>query len=313
MNNETLFQIGHHRPVYLWAGQATVRMNRLKFMDTPVDEWVHEEAHGPIGAQRLVQETACNWAYLMYNWGFPPEIEQADWKDFQKAVGVYHSEGVKVFGYVQSSNCVYDGSFKEKDWYALDPQGKPFHYYTGRYMTCWKHPDWLAHLREIVCGIVESDADGIFFDNPWYGTDPMRFLGAWMGSAGCYCAICRLSYREYSGAEIPTRVSPNTDESSQHYLRWRAGQVTQTLTELSTYARRLNPNILISANDYDPVMRPSYLVYGVDLAALAKVQDVVMIEDFALPRWEGDLLINNALTLRTAKALIGDISPCTIG
>lgn len=306
------FIVGNHRPIYLWAGHATVRMNRLKFMDAPVDEWVHKEAHEATGALRIAQEAACNWAYLMYDWGFPPEIEQADWEDFKRAVQVYHDEGIKVFGYVQSSNCVYSGSFTKMDWYALDPQGKPFHYYTGRFMTCWSHPAWLMHLREIVQGIVQAGADGVFFDNPWYGTDPMHFLGAWMGSAGCYCDQCRIVYKEFSGTEIPNRIAPGIDESSRRYIRWRADQVTQTLTELFSYARSLNPNIVISVNDYDPVMRPSYLVYGIDLPALAQVQDVVMIEDFALPRWEGDLLINNALTLRTAQALIGDTPLSTI-
>jgi hypothetical protein len=306
------FAIGHHRPVYLWAGPATVRMNRLKFMDAPVDEKVHEEAHQRVGAQRMAQEAGCNWAYLMYDWGFPPEIEHADWEDFKQAVKIYQAEGIRVFGYVQSSNCVYQGSYVDKDWYALDPQGKQFHYYTGRYMTCWSHPEWREHLRKIVKGIVQAGADGVFFDNPWHGTDPMHFLGAWMGSAGCYCQRCQAAYREFSGAEIPTRISPSTDKSSQIYLRWRAEQVTQTLAELSEYARSLKPEIFISVNDYDAVMRPSYLVYGVDLPALAQVQDVVMIEDFALPRWEGGMLINNALTLRTARALIGDKPLSTI-
>ena len=84
MKDENWFKIGHHRPVYLWAGQATVRMNRLKFMDAPVDELVHGEAHQQIGARRMAQEAGCNWAYLMYDWGFPPEIEQVDWEDFRQ-------------------------------------------------------------------------------------------------------------------------------------------------------------------------------------------------------------------------------------
>jgi len=299
------FAIGHHRPVYLWAGQATVRMNHLKFMDTPVDELAHEQAHQQIGAQRIAEEAGCNWAYLMYDWGFPPEIERLDWADFQRAVEIYHAEGIKVLGYVQSSNCVFEGSYQEKDWYALDPQGNYFHYYTGRYMVCWSHPEWLEHLRQMVHGIVHADADGIFFDNPWNGTDPMHFLGAWMGVAGCHCERCRSAYWRARGAEIPKRIVPSTDRASREYLRWRAAQVTQTLAELFAYARSLNPDIFISVNDYDAVMRPSFLVYGIDLLALSKIQDVVMIEDFALPRWEGNLLVNNALTLRTARALIG--------
>ncbi len=50
------FDIGNHRPVYLWAGPGTVRMNQLKFIDAPVDVFVHEEAHTQVGAQRMAKE-----------------------------------------------------------------------------------------------------------------------------------------------------------------------------------------------------------------------------------------------------------------
>ena len=40
-----VLQPPYHRPVYLWAGPGTVRMNRLKFMGARVDEEVHREAH----------------------------------------------------------------------------------------------------------------------------------------------------------------------------------------------------------------------------------------------------------------------------
>jgi hypothetical protein len=302
------FAVGRHRPVYLWAGPGTIRMNRLKFMGAPVDEAVHHEAHTPVGARRMVEEAGFNWIYLTYNWGFPPEVEEEDWQAFRDAVAVYQRAGAQVFGYVQTSNYVYDGSFIERDWAAQDPRGRPFYYYTGRYMTCWRHPEWRAHLREIVRGIVAAGSDGVFFDNPWHGAQPLHFGGAWMGPAGCYCPNCRAAFQQATGLEIPTSLTPATDEVSRRYLRWRVRHVTETLAELADFARSLNQEVVISANDFDAVMRPSTLAYGIDLTALAGVQDVMMIEDFGLPRWEaeGALLVNNALTLRTARALIGD-------
>ena len=123
---EASFAVGLHRPVYFWAGPSTVRMNRLKFMDAPVNEAIHLAAH--------THETACtlaragfNWAYLMYNWGFPPEQESEQWAGFGRAVGAFHAAGIRVFGYVQLSNCVYAGSHRQKDWYALDRWGRPIH------------------------------------------------------------------------------------------------------------------------------------------------------------------------------------------
>ena len=48
------FQVGSYRPIYLWGGPGTIRMNRLKFMDVPVDEFAHHEVHGPEGAHRVI-------------------------------------------------------------------------------------------------------------------------------------------------------------------------------------------------------------------------------------------------------------------
>lgn len=283
-------------------------MNRLKFLDARVDEAVHHEVHQAAGARKVGREAGCNWAYLSYDWGFPPEVEQEDWEDFRRAVPAYHAEGVRVFGYIQTSNCVYAGSYRDKDWYALDRSGRPFYYYTGRYMVCWLHPEWRAHLRAMVQEVVEAGADGVFFDNPWHGSQPFYVGRTWLGTAGCYCARCREAFTRETGQAIPAAVAPETDEVSRRYLSWRAGIVTQTLAELAEHARRLRPDVVVSANDFDAVMRPSYLIYGIDLAALAGVQDVMMIEDYGLPNWNGVHLVNNALTLRTARAL-SDATP----
>ena len=304
--------VGLHRPVYMWAGPGTIRMNRLKFMGAPVDEFVHEEAHRSAGARRMAQGAGFNWAYLTYDWGFPPEVEQEDRNAFRQAVKTYHAEGLHVFGYIQTSNCVYSGTYLQKDWYALDRLGRLVYYYTGRYMTCWLHPEWREHLREMTRGVIEAGADGVFFDNPWHGSQPLLFWGTWMGSAGCACPRCRKAFRATSGLEIPDDINPERDEVSRCYLEWRAGQVTHAIGELRDYAHSLKADVLVSVNDFDAVMRPSYLVYGIDLKGLASAQDVLMIEDYGLPRWQREeppqpaLLINNALTLRIALALAGN-------
>lgn len=318
-SNKYSYQVGMHRPVYLWAGPGTVRMNRLKFMNSLVDVRVHMEAHTPTGAERMAWEAGFNWAYLTYDWGFPPEIAQEDWAEFQQAARVYQAAGMRVFGYIQASNCVGTGSYAGKDWYARDPKGRPFPYYTGRWMTCWSSPEWLDHLREMVRGVVEAGSDGVFFDNIWHGMQPLHVSGAWLGGSGCYCSRCQSAYFQDTGLRIPKRIAPDQDPSSKEYLKWRAGQVTSTLSELAWYARSLNPEIQISANNFDAVMRPSYLIYGIDLPALAEIQDVMMIEDYGLPRWElpekkneTPRLVNNALTLHNAVALAGETPVTTL-
>jgi hypothetical protein len=303
------FALGPYRPIYLWGGPGTIRMNRLKFMDVPVDESIHLTAHTPEGADRIVNGLRCNWVHLMYDWGFPPEVEAEDWQDFARAASAYHAAGTEVFAYIQTSNCVYAGTFRDEDWYARDPRGSRITYFTysGRYMACLAHPAWKQHLQDLVRGAIERGADGIFFDNLFQGDQPLSLLGTWLGAAGCHCPRCQEQYLAATGEPIPAHFRPE-DPGCTRYLRWRAGQVTHLLAELAAYARHLQPGTPISANDFDPILRNSYLVYGIDLQALAQVQDITMIENFGLPRWEArprPRLANNALTLRTARALVG--------
>ena len=301
------FEIGKYRPIYLWGGPGTIRMNRVKFMNYPVDEDAHLAVHEGEAARVVVEEMDCNWVHLMYDWGFPPEIEEEDWEDFRKGAEAYHRLGSPVFAYIQSSNCVYAGSFLEKDWYARDAKGKKVYYYSGRYMVDWTHPEWVQHLKDLAKGALERGADGIFFDNLWYGEEPNHLMGAWLGGAGCHCDRCQAIYRKASGKALPRKILPGQDDVAD-YLRWRAGQVTATLQELADYVHSIKPDAPISANDFDVTMRNSPLIYGLDVEALANIQDLIMVEDFALPRWDRGpkpRLANNALTIHNTQALIG--------
>ena len=302
------FKLGKYRPIYLWGGPGTIRMNKVKFMDYPVDEVAHNEVHTPSGAGVVVEDLRCNWVHLMYDWGFPPEVEHEDWEDFCKGAEAYHQLGSPVFAYIQTSNCVYSGSFVEKDWYALSSKGEKIYYYSGRYMTDWTHPEWIQHLKDLARGALERGADGIFFDNMWYGEEPNGLMGAWLGGAGCYCDRCRSLYREETGQEIPEKIFPDREEVAD-YLRWRANRVTAVMQELADFIHTLDPNVPISANDYDVTMRNSYLTYGIDVEALSKVHDIIMVENFALPRWDEapkPRLANNALTIRNTRAFVRD-------
>lgn len=302
------FMIGQYRPIYLWGGPGTIRMNKVKFMDYPVDEAAHLEVHTAPVADLVLNDLYCNWVHLMYDWGFPPEVEAEDWEDFRQGAVAYHQLGSPVFAYIQTSNCVYSGSFIEKDWYARNSKGKKIYYYSGRYMTDWTHPEWIQHLKDLAQGALERGADGIFFDNLWYGEEPNGLMGAWLGGAGCYCDRCRGLYRAETGQELPERIFPDREEVAA-YLRWRSGRVTATMQELADFIHALKPDAPISANDYDVTMRNSTLVYGIDVEALAKIQDVIMVENFALPRWDvkpQPRLANNALTIRNTRAFVKD-------
>ena len=307
-SNDNPFKISAYRPIYLWGGPGTIRMNRLKFLDIDVDEAAHLEVHTPEGADRVLNDLSCNWVHLMFNWGFPPEIEIEDWTSFERGAQVYHEHGLQVFAYIQTSNCVYDGSFMDKDWYALDPKGKKITYFAfeGRYMACLANPDWKQHLKDLIQGAIQRGADGIFFDNMFQGAMTVSMFDTFIGAVGCHCQICQQGYQHHTGQSIPKQINSG-DPIIALYLRWRADQVTSLIRELAQFADQLQPGTPISGNDYNLMTANSYLLHGIDLEALAKVQDVTMIENFALPDWTDDpapKLANNALNIRTARELV---------
>ncbi len=105
----------------------------------------------------------------------------------------------------------------------------------------------------------------------------------------------------------PRKVFPANQEVAD-YIRWRANRVTDTIRELADFIHVIKPDAPISANDYDVTMRNSFLIYGLDVEGLSKIQDVIMVENFALPRWDEvpePRLANNALTIRNTRFLSG--------
>lgn len=303
MHNSTNFRIGNYRPIYLWAGPGTIRMNKLKFMQVDVDENIHLEAHQSTGADLVVNGLYQNWIHLTYSWGFPPEVEQEDWQSFEDASYEYHKQGAKVFAYIQSSNCVYSGSFKDKDWYAITPKGKKVYYYSGRYMTCFQNNDWINYLKERIQDAIRRGADGIFFDNLWYGLQPNALFNTWLGASGCFCTACQEKYQQDTGKPMPTVMDLQKKEVLD-YIEWRSQNMTLVIQQLTDFARSKKSDVIISANDYDPVMRPVKLIFGIDFQPLANIQDVTMIENFALPKWEENhpnILVNNTLTVRNTQ------------
>ena len=306
MHDISQFRIGNYRPIYLWAGPGTIRMNKLKFMGVNVDEQVHFSAHQTDSVNIVVDSLYQNWIHLTYSWGFPPEIELEDWESFELATQEYHRRNTKVFAYIQSSNCVYSGSFQNKNWYAMTPNGKKVFYYSGRFMTCFQQQEWLNYLKERISDAINRGADGIFFDNLWYGLQPNSLFNTWLGGAGCYCKTCQATYYSETGSKLPTFIDLKETDSIK-YIEWRSQKMTQIIEELSIFSRSLKPDVVISANDYDPIMRPVKLIFGIDFEPLAKIQDVTMIENFALPKWQTEpvkILVNNALTIRNTQPFL---------
>lgn len=296
------WRVGEIRPVYFWAGRGSARFQQLKFAGARVAEREHVEGVGPDGIDRLV-EAGFNWAFLSANWGFPPEIESEDWEEFGRAARTAHDRGLRVFAYVQGSNAFATGSYRDRDWYALTPEGRRIPYYSGRFMTCLHSTEWLAEVRERIDRLIDAGADGIYFDNLWMGATPWILGTAYGGFAGCFCARCRAAYRAASGSSIPRRIDPD-DRRTVGYLRWRADVVTRRLREWTRHCRHGGTDTFVVANACAAVMRDAFTLFGIDYADWSEFLDAVLVEDVSLPSFRPARIGRTRLTQAavTAKA-----------
>ena len=293
------------RGVYLWAGAATVDLHNVKFPDRAVDRVAHAQAHSAEAAQ-LLAERGINWAFLSMNWGFPPELEAAHWAEFGQATRTYHAAGIRVIGYVQASNCVAAGSYADRDWYALSFAGRHIPYFRNRLMTCWNHSGWLEEVGRHAERVIELGGDGVFFDNLWMGATPWMLGAAAGGFAGCACMRCRLEFERSSGTPLPRRI--DADQVSAAYLEWRARIVAQRLRDWAVRVRGADDGALVLANNCDAVLRDTSTLFGQCLGDLAPLQDALLVENIAMPRYDARRrrLVANALPLKAVRAVAGD-------
>lgn len=292
------------RAMMLWGGSGTTRMLRVKFPSKGIDDKTHEFAHSIEAAER-VAEIGFNWVFLAYNWGFPPEVEEQDWASFQSTLHHFHNAGIKVIGYIQTSNCVLQGSYEHKDWYAEDADGRKIPFYGKRFFTSLAHAGWLGEVRDRVRKLVDTGADGIYFDNPWQGGIGIDIAEMPLGFIGSYDIHSQNAYgAAFNGARIP-RVLDVHDAQTQQYLRWRAQLAVAAVRDWSQTARDIKPDIFIIANNFDAIVRNSYVEMGMDLEGLADVQDAVMVENFSLPRiQDDDSVIANAITINATQVRV---------
>lgn len=293
------------RGVYLWAGSATVALQQAKFPDRPVDLEQHLHAHSAQAARRLA-ERGVNVVFLSMNWGFPPEREQAHWQEFAEAVRAYREAGIATLGYVQSSNCLAEGSYAENDWYALDSAGRRISYFRNRLMTCWTSEAWNREVVAHAHRAIDAGADGVYFDNLWMGATPWTLGGRPGGFAGCACDRCARAFREHAEHDPPRRLGPNGVAS--RFLDWRADRVASCFADWASAVRSRNPYAVVLANNCDVVLRDTRSLFGLDPQLLAPHQDALLIENVAVPRFNAArrTLVTNALTLKAMRALVPD-------
>jgi hypothetical protein len=203
-------------------------------------------------------------------------------------------------------NCLAEGSYATNAWYARDPAGRRISYFQKRLMTCWSDPSWAAEVERHAERAIAAGAQGVFFDNIWMGATPWMLGGQVGGFAGCCCARCCSEL----ATEVPARLHENG--AAAEYLAWRARRVRSRVQQWAEHVRSVNPEAVVLLNNCDIILRDTRSLFGLDPKELASLQDALLIENVAVPRWASGRLVTNALTIKAVRALIPDAQPLTV-
>ncbi|MEW6201974.1 MAG: hypothetical protein AB1546_08360 [bacterium] len=300
---KNLVELGEFRSIHFWEGPSLVRMTKVKFPGQPINEQAILKAHTQKGIEHLL-ELHTNYVFAMFNWGFPPEAEAEDWDSYEEFTRLLHDSGLLSIAYIQPSNCVADGSFADRQWYALRPDGRRARYASpGRFMTCWTSEEWLDYVEKMVREAAKRGADGYFFDNVAFGAVPGFIGGKWFGAAGCHCDRCQILFLEHAAARnqrlkrIPTSANLNS-LAFRLYAEWRADVVTRCLQRWYSVARQLNPETIITSNSACISQLNSFVLFGVDLQEIVKMQEVILVENHNLSRLDRTGLTYDAPTFK---------------
>ena len=169
-------------------------------------------------------------------------------------------------------------------WLQQDRDGKTLpSWYGGDYQpACMNNPDWRAYEQFIVRRQIEAGFDGIFFDNPT------------VHPQGCYCRYCMTEFALFlarEGGNVPA-AAPNSQESLRQlaadqpkdFMRFRCTIAANFMAEIRSYARALNPDVLITCNNSlnsPEAFFSQCRTYGYNIFEMSKVEDLVVVEDMS--------------------------------
>lgn len=278
-------KVAEHFPIYFWAGEATIRMNLLKY-DRPINKKAHTEAYQEVGIERL-KEMKITTVHAMLNWGFAPEIEKSDWKDFENFTRLCHENGLEVFAYIQSSNLVHKEWFdkhpQSRKWTRCDKEGNYLTYgeFKKRYFCCYAVPEWVEEVKKMVKLALSYKADGIFLDNI-------------LSNPHCYCSTCEEEFKKYligKGMEPVEARMINEDLNDpcwREWARFRSEVLVNFYEEIRATIDEVNPCIPLTSNTNNIILFNMIVTKGISSGRIFQIQDSSLIENEAFPRLRED-------------------------
>ncbi|HEY3840619.1 MAG TPA: hypothetical protein VGL72_28800 [Bryobacteraceae bacterium] len=247
--------------------------------------------------------------------GFGMAAEMPEMRDSIKAAAFAHSLGMRVDLYIQWNTLMYETFFAEepraKDWVQRDAVGRPIMLTYGfqqsyRYRPCFKNQDYLDYLKKIVrFAVQEAKTDFIHFDNFDLNAEP----------DSCHCPWCVKGLRDHIKAKYtpeqrierfgfsnvdyvnppewnaqnpPAKMQIIFDPMIQEWIDFRCQLMTDALRQMASYAKSMNPEVVIEVNPHGITGGNRAWEAGLDHARFLPLTEVFWTEERNQPGVESD-------------------------
>lgn len=238
--------------------------------------------------------------------------EKSEMEDARRAAEIAHGLGMRVDSYIQWNTLMYETFFVEepraKDWIQRDSLGRPilltYGYQQGfRYKPCFSSSEYINYLKKVVrFAIEEVKTDLLHFDNFDQNPEP----------ESCRCHRCVRDFRdflrskytperrkerfgfdnvdyvnppEWNTGNPPQKLEIIYDPVIQEWIDFRCQQMADWLKEIATFAKSLNPEVVVEVNPHGITGGNRAWETGLDHARFLKYTEVFWTEEENRPNY----------------------------
>lgn len=300
------------KPLYWswWGWEPLDHYRRVGSVAGAVDgsaDWL-EAWYNRLHTEDLVQEMAAlgvNLAVTHFFKGFGLMHERNEHERVRQLIRHAHRSGVRVLGYCQSRSLYYETFLAERgeasDWVQRDAHGEARtwggSYY--RWAPCVMSQGFRDYMKEVVrVGLEDVGLDGFHFDNDY--------------AQPCYCKNCEQAFRLWLAERFPDprdrfglasfdhvrqprqRQQPAVirDPLERAWVRFRCEALGEYHEELTTFARTIRPNLILTGNPAYPRRPHSAYENSVWAPLLGRHLDLLFAENGNYPGVHDGALIS---------------------
>jgi hypothetical protein len=247
--------------------------------------------------------------------GFGMAAETPGMEQTKHTAEIAHRLGLKVDTYVQWNSMMYETFFAEepraRNWIQRDAGGLPILLTYGyqqsyRYRPCFANQEYLDYLKKVVRYAVEEvRTDFIHFDNFDLNPEP----------DSCHCDACTRGFRAYLNRKYapaqrrerfgfenvdfvnppqwnwqnpPSRMQVIYDPAIQEWIAYRCQLMSDALHQMATFAKSLNPEVVIEINPHGITGGNRAWEAGIDHSRLLKWTQAFWTEESIDPGFVAD-------------------------